>query len=155
MKKGRHRRFEEARALKQAFELGMEEGSSLMEAPFDPDGDELVVRTVPGIDPSDLNLVLWLDEQPSARVQAAVDEAADEWLDEATSGPQFVYDMQAMSSGQSTDGRHFVWWWVDLGKAPRSVLAGLVERFEALRSKGMPLVALQVGGGPPEGAKTG
>ena len=60
MKKGRHRRFEEARALKQAFDLGVEPGSTIMEAPFDPDADIFTVKQAAGADWSDLNLVLWL-----------------------------------------------------------------------------------------------
>lgn len=152
MKKGRHRRFEEARALKQAFDLGVEPGSTLMDAPFDPDADDFAVRQHPDADWSDLNLVLWLAEAPSPKVLEAVAEAVDDWYGEATgsSAGGVLHDFQDRESGQSLDGRHFIAWWADMGTLPKSILAGLTLRFSELREdEGMPLVGLDVGGPAP------
>ena len=151
MKKGRHRRFEEARALKQAFDLGVEPGSTIMEAPFDPDADEFAVKQAPGADWSDLYLVLWLSEAPSATVKAAVDEAAADWEDEVSSPTAggILYDFREEKAGESSDGRNFVAWWADMGTLPRSVVAGLANRFATLKDEGLPLVGLEVGGDLP------
>jgi hypothetical protein len=153
VKKGRHRRFEEARALKQAFDLGAEPGSTIMEAPFDPDLDEFAVKQTPGADWSDLNLVLWLSEAPSVTVKAAIDEAVEDWRDEVETPAAggILYDFQEETAGESTDGRNFVAWWADMGTLPRSVVAGLATRFSALRDGGLPLVALEVGADLPPG----
>ena len=153
MKKGRHRRFEEARALKQAFDLGVEPGSTIMEAPFDPALDVFSVKQTPGADWSDLNLVLWLSEAPSVTVKAAIDEAVEDWRDEveAPSAGGILYDFQEETAGESTDGRNFVAWWADMGTLPRSVVAGLANRFSALRDDGLPLVGLEVGADLPPG----
>lgn len=151
MKKGRHRRFEEARALKQAFDLGVEPGSTIMEAPFDPDIDVFSVKQAGGADWSDLNLVLWLSEAPSTTVKATIDEAVEDWRDEveAPAAGGILYDFQEETVGESTDGRNFVAWWADMGTLPRSVVAGLANRFSALRDEGLPLIGLEVGGDLP------
>ena len=151
MKKGRHRRFEEARALKQAFDLGVEPGSTIMEAPFDPDADVFTVKQAPGADWSDLNLVLWLSDAPTTTIKAAIDEAVEDWRDEveAPNSGGILYDFQEETSGESTDGRNFVAWWADMGTLPRSVVAGLANRFSALRDEGLPLAGLEVGGDLP------
>jgi hypothetical protein len=151
VKKGRHRRFEEARALKQAFDLGVEPGSTIMEAPFDPDTDVFTVKQAPGADWSDLNLVLWLSDAPTIPVKAAIDEAVEDWRDEveAPGAGGILYDFQEVTSGESTDGRNFVAWWADMGTLPRSVVAGLANRFSALRDDGLPLAGLEVGGELP------
>ena len=151
MKKGRHRRFEEARALKQAFDLGVEPGSTIMEAPFDPDVDVFTVKQASGADWSDLNLVLWLSEAPSVTVKAAIDEAAADWEDEVSSPTAggILYDFREEKAGESTDGRNFVAWWADMGTLPKSVVASLANRFSALRDDGLPLMGLEVGGPLP------
>lgn len=153
MKKGRHRRFEEARALKQAFDLGVEPGSTIMDAPFDPDDDVFAVKQTPGSDWSDLNLVLWLSEAPSPKVKAAIDEAVEDWRDEveAPGAGGILYDFQEETVGESIDGRNFVAWWADMGTLPRSVVAGLANRLSALRDDGLPLSSLEVGAQLPTG----
>lgn len=150
MKKGRHRRFEEARALKQAFDLGLTPGSTIMEAPFDPETDEFGVRFVGKPDFSDLQLVLWLDDAPDQKCREAIAEAVDDWYDDATTGTGGVLnDLQDRESGQSTDGRHFMAWWVDMGTLDKSAITGLVERFQALADDGQPLATLEIGGTVP------
>lgn len=151
MKKGRHRRFEEARALKQAFDLHVEPGSTIMEAPFDPDTDIFTVKQAPGADWSDLNLVLWLSDAPTTSIKAAIDEAVEDWRDEveAPGAGGILYDFQEETAGESTDGRNFVAWWADMGTLPRSVVASLANRFSALRDEGLPLTGLEVGGELP------
>jgi hypothetical protein len=149
VKKGRHRRFEEARALKQAFDLGVEPGSTLMDAPFDPDADEFAVRQHKDADWSDLNLVLWLGEAPSPKLLEAVSEAVDDWYGEVTAADAggVLHDFQDKESGQSMDGRHFIAWWADMGTLTRSVIVPLTERFAELREdEGLALIGLDVGG---------
>ena len=148
MKKGRHRRFEEARALKQAFDLGLTPGSTLMEAQFD-EGDDYSFRSIGNADFSDLTIVLWLSEPPSTSVTEAISGAIDEWYDEMSTGDGVFNNLEDGESGTSTDGRSFMTWWADFGTKPKGSVASLNERFGALHDEGLPITSLEVGGSSP------
>lgn len=148
MKKGRHRRFEEARALKQAFDLGLTPGSTVMEAQFD-DGDDYVFRSAPGADFSDLTIVLWLSEAPTAAVTAAINDAIDDWYDEMSTGAGYFNDLSDPESGVSTDGRSFMTWRADFGTKEKNSVVSLSERFADLHDDGMPIASLEIGGSVP------
>ena len=151
MKKGRHRRFEEARALKQAFDLGLTPGSTLMEAQFD-DGDDYGFRSLPGADFSDLTIVLWLSAAPTAEVSEAVASAIDDWYDEMGTGDGVFNNLEDGESGTSPDGRWFMTWWADFGTKPKSAVASLSERLSSLHDDGMPIAGLEIGGSVPSHA---
>lgn len=146
MKKGRHRRFEEARALKQAFEFDGPPGATLLTTPIGATGDEhFALRRLPGADFNDLTLTLWLSDPADLKQREAIDDAVDDWYDEATTGSAVVHDLQDGESGTSADGRAFITWWTDLGSAPPAVLNSLADRFRELREKGHNLLSLEAG----------
>jgi len=143
VKKGRHRRFEEARALKQAFDFNGSAGSTLLTTPLEE--DEFVLRRLPGADFNDLTLTLWLSDPADKALRGKIDDAVDDWYHEATSGPTVVHDLQDGEEGTSDDGRAFITWWTDLGSAPPAVLNSLADRFRELREAGHALLSLEAG----------